>query len=383
MKQDAIFNSLGSQYRYPFSRVGQKDPDASLERLLENRYQGKAEAYFKGRHALSAALVALGIHSGDMVAIPGFTCYAVEQAVISLGAIPVFVDIDPHTLNISSQSLEKMLNAHPIKAAIYHYTLGLRGDYRGIAMLCSQHHIPLIEDLAHTISLQPGDDIGMLGQAVVFSFGRDKAWDAVTGGAAVVRRGLLPSPTATPSPSEILRTILYPNLTKLIRQTHQSGVGKMIHFVAKKTSLLANPIDASNQMQQLPQFLHTQVLSAYAQLGRVNAHRQSLTSLYSQIIRPELQLDDIDASLPLLRYPIRVKNPQSLGEILETRQIFVRDIWYRKPVETGSLPVKSNYVPGACPTAEAVSNTIFNLPTHLGITDKQAHYVADLVNKYA
>ena len=55
--------------------------------------------YWKGRVALYAILRAMGVGEGDEVIIQGYTCVVVVNAVIYLGAKPIYVDIDQHTFN--------------------------------------------------------------------------------------------------------------------------------------------------------------------------------------------------------------------------------------------------------------------------------------------
>ncbi len=58
-----------------------------------------------GTDALSIALRALGVKAGDEVICPSFTFYATAEAIASIGAVPVFCDIDPDTFSVTAETV--------------------------------------------------------------------------------------------------------------------------------------------------------------------------------------------------------------------------------------------------------------------------------------
>src|SRR3972149_1771131 len=83
--------------------------------------------FFKGRVALYALLKAIGIHPGDEVILPGFTCVVVPNAIIYLGGKPVYADIDPKTFNIDTAKIEGKITDNTT-AIIAQNTFGLSPD---------------------------------------------------------------------------------------------------------------------------------------------------------------------------------------------------------------------------------------------------------------
>ena len=106
-----------------------------------------AVAVGTGLGALRLALRAIGVESGDVVAVPGYSCVALANAVLSLGAEPIAVEIDKNTLNICPLALMKIVRDSPlrIRAAIVVHTFGCPADVE----LLAQTGVPLIEDCSH------------------------------------------------------------------------------------------------------------------------------------------------------------------------------------------------------------------------------------------
>lgn len=99
-----------------------------------------------GLGALRLALRAIGICQGDDVAVPGYSCVALANAVLACGANPVPIEIEPTTLNISPKALVEMVRVNPrIRAAIAVHTFGFPADIENLA----KAGVPLIEDCSH------------------------------------------------------------------------------------------------------------------------------------------------------------------------------------------------------------------------------------------
>ncbi|MEE9179975.1 MAG: aminotransferase class I/II-fold pyridoxal phosphate-dependent enzyme, partial [Vicinamibacteria bacterium] len=102
-----------------------------------------AAAVSSGTAALHLALTALGIGSGDRVALPSYVCAALLHAVELVGAEPLLIDIDPSTFNLDPDDLRKRLRSRT-KAVIVPHMFGLPASITEIAA-CG---VPIIEDCA-------------------------------------------------------------------------------------------------------------------------------------------------------------------------------------------------------------------------------------------
>lgn len=101
--------------------------------------------FFKGRIALYAILKAMGVKAGDEVIIPGFTCVVVPNAVLYLGAKPVYVDIEAHTYNINTKRIEEKIT-EKTKAIIAQHTFGIPAEMDKILEIAKKHNLYVVED---------------------------------------------------------------------------------------------------------------------------------------------------------------------------------------------------------------------------------------------
>jgi dTDP-4-amino-4,6-dideoxygalactose transaminase len=109
-----------------------------------------AIACASGSDALLLALMALDIQQGDEVIVPSFTFFATASAVSRLGAIPVFVDIDPLTYNMSPEAVEANVTSRT-KALIPVHLFGQCAAMDQLNAIAQKHNLPVIEDAAQAI----------------------------------------------------------------------------------------------------------------------------------------------------------------------------------------------------------------------------------------
>ena len=123
-----------------------------------------------GTEALELALHACGVSAGDEVIVPAFTFIATGSAVTSLGARPVFADIEPATFNLDPSQLELRITPRT-RAIVVVHLFGLAADMDPILALAAKHDIPVIEDNAQSIGASyHGRKTGSMGRAGCLSF---------------------------------------------------------------------------------------------------------------------------------------------------------------------------------------------------------------------
>ncbi len=147
----------------------------------------RAVTVASGTSALQIALQALGVGPGDEVLVPSLSFLATANAVLLLGAKPVFVDVGAHTLSIDPQDLARKLTPRTAGAILMHY-----GGHAGDADACRDALGPdrfLLEDACHALGAQDqGRPVGSLGDAACFSFHPAKHVTAGEGGAISTSR---------------------------------------------------------------------------------------------------------------------------------------------------------------------------------------------------
>jgi perosamine synthetase len=150
-----------------------------------------AVAVSSGTAGLHLAMLALDIKEGDEIIVPSFTFIAAANVIRYVGATPVFVDIDPITLNLSPTSVEQAITSHT-RAILAVHTFGVPADMFSLASLAQRHNLTLIEDaceaLGSTINSKP---IGSFGEIAVFAFYPNKQITTGEGGMVVTRNAEL------------------------------------------------------------------------------------------------------------------------------------------------------------------------------------------------
>lgn len=128
----------------------------------------------------------MGIGIGDEVIIPGYTCVVVANAVLYLGATPIYAEIDPLTYNITPKTIEPLITRRS-KVIIAQNTFGLSPDLDAIMELATQHGLYVVEDCAHGLGgIYKGRLAGTSTQAAFFSTQWSKPISTGLGGIAYV-----------------------------------------------------------------------------------------------------------------------------------------------------------------------------------------------------
>jgi dTDP-4-amino-4,6-dideoxygalactose transaminase len=131
------------------------------------------------------ALRALGIGCGDEVIVPAYTFVATASAVLGVGAVPVFVDIDPETLNMDPAGIETAITARTT-AVIPVHIAGRPADLDAILAIAGKHGLAVIEDAAQAhAAAWRGRRVGAIGHIGSFSFQASKNLNAGEGGIVI------------------------------------------------------------------------------------------------------------------------------------------------------------------------------------------------------
>jgi dTDP-4-amino-4,6-dideoxygalactose transaminase len=183
-----------------------EDVAAAVERVLTTQYfiggpeldafERESAAYLgvraslgcaSGTDALWLALAAAGIQPGDRVITSAFTFFASASSITRCGAIPVFADVDPATLNIDPEAVEKLLQGpQPVRAVMPVHLYGQCADMDAFTALAQKFGVTIIEDAAQAFGANwRGKKSGSLGRAGAFSFYPTKNLSAYGDGGAV------------------------------------------------------------------------------------------------------------------------------------------------------------------------------------------------------
>lgn len=317
---------------------------------VEQRLGGVS--FNSGRAALLAILRTLNIGRGDEVIVQAFTCVAVPNSVRWAGATPVFADIgDQYTMD--PQDFEKKITPHT-KAVIVQHTFGIPADMDRILPIAKMHHLKVIEDFAHTMSLPLRGDAGF------YSFGRDKVLSSVFGGLAVgVDVKKYHKKLEYPSYFWIFQQLLHPIAFSTILPLYQLGIGKVLLVILQRLHLLSFPVYPEEKKGRQPSVFPAKYPNALAML-LVNQLKK--LDRYSRI--RETAVSAYGGKGPLLRYPKIVDDPALVLAKARKKGILLGN-WYHNVVD----PTDPQYRTGSCPKAEEAARGIINLPTRVSVAD--------------
>ena len=159
-----------------------KQFEDSFSSLIGTKY---AVGCNSGTDALILALRALDIGEGDEVITSSFSFFATAEAISNVGAIPVFVDINPNTYLLDTKNIEQKINSRT-KAIMPVHLFGNSVDMTIIKTIAQKYRLKIIEDCAQaTCTAWDGQKVGSIGDIGCFSFFPTKNLGAAGDGGAV------------------------------------------------------------------------------------------------------------------------------------------------------------------------------------------------------
>ncbi len=178
---DVMDTGILMRYGFDGARKGMWKAQ-ELEKAITEVFGCKyAQLTSSGTSALTTALAGLGIGFGDEVIMPAFTFVASFEAVLSVGAIPVLVDID-ETLTLSPAAVVGAITPKT-KCIMPVHMCGSMADLSAIQQICADHKLILLEDACQSIGAKyKGKSLGTIGDAGTFSFDFVKTITCAEGG---------------------------------------------------------------------------------------------------------------------------------------------------------------------------------------------------------
>ena len=181
---DVLETGILMRYGFDAARKGNwkaKELEQEISKTFGCKY---AQLVSSGTAALTTALSALRIGYGDEVIMPTFTFVASFEAVLSVGAIPVLVDVD-ETLTLNPDTVRKAITPKT-KCVMPVHMCGAMADLDELLEICRKHHLLLLEDACQSIGAKYKDKyVGTIGNAGTFSFDFVKTITCGEGGAVM------------------------------------------------------------------------------------------------------------------------------------------------------------------------------------------------------
>lgn len=304
-----------------------------------------------GTDALALALRACGISPGDEVITVANTFIATVEAIALVGAIPVFVDIDPDTYTLNWRQFDSVLTART-RAILPVHLYGHSAEMQPVLEFAQAHDLWVIEDAsqAHGATYQ-GKRVGSMGDIGCFSLYYSKNLGAYgEAGICVTNNSQL---------AERLRMLR--DHGSLIRYRHE-----VLGVNARLDELQAAALRV--KLRYLQQW---------------NASRQEHAQSYSE------QLRDVVEAVPIVRswamhvycyYVIRVPEREHFRKVLEQEGI-ATGIHYPIPIHLQPACEQYGYQRGMLPVTEALAEHIVSLPMYAELTSQQIRMVTSAARK--
>ncbi len=157
------------------------------EKLIEQTGANKVLLTTSGSSALDMAAILCDLKEGDEVIMPSYTFSSTANAVVMRGAVPVFIDIRPDTMNMDEKLIEPAITEKTKAIAAVHYA-GVSCEMDTIMDIAKRYGLKVIEDAAQGVmSSYKGKALGTIGDFGCFSFHETKNYTMGEGGAVIIR----------------------------------------------------------------------------------------------------------------------------------------------------------------------------------------------------
>jgi dTDP-4-amino-4,6-dideoxygalactose transaminase len=317
--------------------------------------------------ALEMAALLLDIHPGDQVIVPSYTFVSSINAFVLRGALPVFADIRPDTLNLDETRLEALITPRTRAIVVIHYA-GVGCEMDVILEIARRHGVPVVEDNAQGLFARyRGRPLGSFGALAAVSFHETKNVGCGEGGA------LLVNDAAYVERAEIIQ---------------EKGTNRAQFFRGQ--------VDKYTWVDVGSSFLPSDLLAAFllAQLearAQIQERRRVIWTRYAQGLGDWAAQHGV--RLPVV--PPHCEQPfhmfylllpslaerQAMIERLRSRGIL--SVFHYVPLHLSPMGKRLGGRPGACPVSEDLADRLLRLPFYTGLTESDQAEVIRAVTETA
>lgn len=326
-----------------------------------------------GTDALVIALTALEIGEGDEVITTPFTFFATAEAISRVGAIPIFVDINPNTFNIDVNKIESKITSKT-KAILPVHIFGQPCDMDSINTIAKKYKLYVIEDACQAIGAEyKGKKVGTLGDIACFSFFPTKNLGAMGDGGMIVTNNN--------------------KLAKIIKalKNHGSGQnGKEAYEILNNINLndentlegyekYYNYIVGFNSRLDEIQAAILNVKISY--LESWNERRRELAKVYDKNLKA-FSPPSIDENIkPVYHmYTLKSSKRNIIIKMLEEKGVAAA-VYYPIPLHLQKVYAFLGYKLGDLPIVEQVCKEVFSIPIFPELTNEEQQYIIQEIQK--
>lgn len=318
--------------------------------------------------ALFLSLLASGVGPGDEVICPSLTWCSTANVALYLGATPIFCDVDPESLNISSETVLKQITAKTKAVMAVHFG-GLAVDIETLKSALPES-VHVIEDAAHALGscYKNGKPVGSSGNLTCFSFYANKNLSTGEGGAIALFDG---------KTAERLQSL----------RQHALPIDAWKRFTHPKNVLLSDPL---TELGYKMNYTDLQAAIGRAQLARLDEMqqtRQKIADIYFDDLKEHeigFQCGCTDVShakhLFVIRLPLADMREDRDDLILALRAKNIGASIHYAPLHLMPLYHRV-HKPETLPVTEKLVKSLVTLPISASMTEEDAHYVTKAVKE--
>ncbi|OPG12463.1 dTDP-4-amino-4,6-dideoxygalactose transaminase [Microbispora sp. GKU 823] len=336
--------------------------------LLEEITQaGEAMLTTSCTHALEMTAILLDLRPGDEVIMPSFTFVSTANAYALRGAVPVFADCRPDTLNIDERLVEGAITRRTRAVVVVHYA-GVACEMETIGKICERYGLALIEDNAHGLGgFYRGRPLGSFGEMATQSFHETKNVQCGEGGA------LLLNDPGLVARAEIIRE------KGTDRSRFFRGQVDKYRWIDIGSSYLPSDVLAAMLVAQLESF------------PSVQARRHAIWSRYHEELAGWAEENGIRRPI----VPDDCEHPAHLYHLLfpglEHRQSFIAHLaergigaaFHYQPLHNAPAGLlHGRAIPGGCPVTEDAAGRLVRLPLFADLDEDDVTRVIDAVRAF-
>jgi len=336
----------------------------------------RAAGCASGTDALWLAIACGGIKSGDRVITSPLTFFATGSSIVRAGAEPLFVDVDPQTLNLGPENVRKAIETRKattgvdargrtdVKAILPVHLYGQCADMTALQEIADEHHLVLIEDAAQAIGARWKDKgAGSMGASAAFSFYPSKNLGAY-GDAGIVT-------TNDDAVADHMRRLRNHGSPERYLHTEFGWNARMDAIQAAVLRVKLQHIDGWNQLRR-------EHAETYGRLLQGAGLMSGASSTPVRILHRSP-----DALHVFHQYVIRVQRRDELRKFLADRAIG-SEIYYPIPVHLQPAFAYLGYKEGDLPEAERAAKNVLALPIFPELTvEEQRRVVAAIAEFYS
>lgn len=339
---------------------GDGEQTKSCHKLIETLTKGNKSLL---THSCTAALemiaILLRVGPGDEIIMPSYTFVSTANAFVLRGAVPVFVDIRPDTLNIDEKLIEAAITKRTKAIMVVHYA-GVACDMDAIFKIANKYKLRVVEDAAQGfMSTYKGKHLGTIGDLAAYSFHETKNIISGEGGALMIN------------------SQEYVERAEIIRE---KGTDRSRFFRGQ--------VDKYSWVDIGSSYLPSEIIAAFLRAQLENAEeitriRVNKWNIYHNLLAPlakdgylvqptvpkdcvhnghlyYILLNDLDTRTRLIN---RLKEKGIMG------------VFHYIPLHSSPAGVKYCKTSGKLPVTDKVSDTLLRLPLFYDLTDKNQHMI--------